>query len=274
MTPPLEHDYLGLPESPGEHSGNLKDTELRLGLPGSKSPERVDGGGAGLTLGLPKNFVSGAKRGFSDAIDGPDAWGLPGVNGSEEEQGKGGEKANGKLLGPPSVGKDDGGAAKVAPSPKAQVVGWPPIRSYRKNTMAANPSKNKEDAKGKQGLECLYIKVSMDGAPYLRKVDLKTYSNYKELSLALEKMFTCFTIGQCGSYGMTGREILTEGRVMDLLQGSEYVLTYEDKDGDWMLVGDVPWEMFTDSCRRLRIMKGSDAIGIAPRAMEKSKSRN
>lgn len=79
---------------------------------------------------------------------------------------------------------------------RAQVVGWPPIRSYRKNTMAANPSKNKDDAKGKQGLECLYVKVSMDGAPYLRKVDLKTYSNYKELSLALEKMFTCFTIGK------------------------------------------------------------------------------
>ena len=25
-------------------------------------------------------------------------------------------------------------------------------------------------------------------------------------------------------------------------KGSEYVPTYEDKDGDWMLVGDVPWE--------------------------------
>jgi auxin-responsive protein IAA len=24
--------------------------------------------------------------------------------------------------------------------------------------------------------------------------------------------------------------------------GSEHVPTYEDKDGDWMLVGDVPWE--------------------------------
>ena len=24
--------------------------------------------------------------------------------------------------------------------------------------------------------------------------------------------------------------------------GSDYVPTYEDKDGDWMLVGDVPWE--------------------------------
>lgn len=22
---------------------------------------------------------------------------------------------------------------------------------------------------------------------------------------------------------------------------SEFALTYEDKDGDWMLVGDVPW---------------------------------
>ncbi|RRT52832.1 hypothetical protein BHE74_00024233 [Ensete ventricosum] len=125
---------------------------------------------------------------------------------------------------------------------RAQVVGWPPIRSYRRNTMAANPSKNKEDAEGKQGVDCLYIKVSMDGAPYLRKVDLKTYANYKELSLALVKMFTCFTIGQCGAQGMSSRETLTEGRVMDLLQGSEYVLTYEDKDGDWMLVGDVPWE--------------------------------
>lgn len=27
-----------------------------------------------------------------------------------------------------------------------------------------------------------------------------------------------------------------------LLDGSfDFVLTYEDKEGDWMLVGDVPW---------------------------------
>jgi auxin-responsive protein IAA len=28
----------------------------------------------------------------------------------------------------------------------------------------------------------------------------------------------------------------------DGYKGSEYAPTYEDKDGDWMLVGDVPWE--------------------------------
>ena len=61
--------------------------------------------------------------------------------------------------------------------------------------MATNPSKNKDEAEVKQGAGCLYVQVSMDGAPYLRKVDLKTYSNYKELSSALEKMFSCFTIG-------------------------------------------------------------------------------
>jgi hypothetical protein len=36
----------------------------------------------------------------------------------------------------------------------------------------------------------------MDGAPYLRKVDLKTYKNYKDLSTALEKMFIGFTTGE------------------------------------------------------------------------------
>lgn len=79
---------------------------------------------------------------------------------------------------------------------RAQVVGWPPIRSYRKNTMATNPLKSKEEAEAKQGAGCLYVKVSMDGAPYLRKVDLKTYNNYKDLSSALEKMFSGFTIGE------------------------------------------------------------------------------
>jgi auxin-responsive protein IAA len=80
------------------------------------------------------------------------------------------------------------------------VVGWPPIRSYRKNAMAmslpAPKIKDDVDAKQTPAQGFLYVKVSMDGAPYLRKVDLKVYSNYKELSLALEKMFSSFTVGE------------------------------------------------------------------------------
>jgi auxin-responsive protein IAA len=48
--------------------------------------------------------------------------------------------------------------------------------------------------------------------------------------------------GQCGSHVVPGQDGLSESRLMDLLNGSEYVLTYEDKDNDWMLVGDVPWK--------------------------------
>lgn len=42
--------------------------------------------------------------------------------------------------------------------------------------------------------------------------------------------------------GALGRDMLSESKLKDLLDGAEYVLTYKDKDGDWMLVGDVPWE--------------------------------
>ncbi|MCL7033691.1 hypothetical protein MKW94_015939, partial [Papaver nudicaule] len=74
--------------------------------------------------------------------------------------------------------------------------------------------------------------------------------------------YFCLKLGQCGSHGAQESEIKSERKVRDLLNGSEDVLTYEDKDGDWMLVGDVPWEMFIESCKRLRIMKSTDAIGL------------
>lgn len=123
---------------------------------------------------------------------------------------------------------------------KAQIMGWPPIRSYRKN----NLKKSGEEAERGAGS---YVKVSMDGAPYLRKIGLKAYQGYPELVKALETMFK-ITLGDYSE--------------RDGYSGSEYEPTYEDKDGDWMLVGDVPWEMFLSSCRRLRIMRGSEASGL------------
>lgn len=83
---------------------------------------------------------------------------------------------------------------------RAQVVGWPPIRSFRKNTLASTSVKNNEQTEEKTAAACNYVKVSMDGAPYLRKVDLQTYRNYMELSSALEKMFNCFISGICSFF--------------------------------------------------------------------------
>lgn len=77
---------------------------------------------------------------------------------------------------------------------RAQVVGWPPVRSYRKNIMAQKNSS--EEGEKASGNSAAFVKVCMDGAPYLRKVDLKMYKSYQELSDALAKMFSSFTMGK------------------------------------------------------------------------------
>ncbi|KAG8642778.1 auxin-responsive protein IAA9 isoform X2 [Manihot esculenta] len=342
-----ERNYLGLSDCSSVDSSavpslseenknnlNLKATELRLGLPGSQSPQREDFSllstgkldekllfpmlplKDGIGSSSQKHIVSGNKRGFSDTMDGfsevkgslyseknwlfhsagtesdsPQSMGhgkFPASSGinvrlpsrpagaqsamMKEVSQKGlndqSQAANGANLNQTSSPNN----SSSAPAAKAQVVGWPPVKSFMKNTLVTS-SKNNDEVDGKPGPGTLFVKVSMDGAPYLRKVDLRTYSTYQELSCALEKMFSCFTIGQCGSHGVPGKEKLSESKLRDLLNGSEYVLTYEDKDGDWMLVGDVPWEMFIDTCKRLKIMKSSEAIGLAPRVMEKSKMK-
>uniref|UniRef100_A0A1J3DLM9 Auxin-responsive protein n=1 Tax=Noccaea caerulescens TaxID=107243 RepID=A0A1J3DLM9_NOCCA len=301
-----EHDYIGLSEFPtmepttmsdktktrdnnnsnndDDNCLNFKATELRLGLPGSESPERVDPRFLSLKSSCP---VSGAKRVFSDAINESNKWVFsPGSTTATGDVGSGSVPGCSAVKDiKPAVPVKDKKSSAAAPASNAQVVGWPPIRSFRKNTMASSQSQkpgggdnhnnSETEAEAKSGPEpCLYVKVSMEGAPYLRKIDLKTYKSYVELSSALEKMFSCFTIGQFGSHGGCGRDGLNESRLTDLLRGSEYVVTYEDKDSDWMLVGDVPWEMFIRSCKKLRIMKSSEAIGLAPRVMEKCRSRN
>ena len=48
--------------------------------------------------------------------------------------------------------------------------------------------------------------------------------------------------GQSRSRKTSRKERLTDGSRADALQDQEYVLTYKDKDVDWMLVGDLPWE--------------------------------
>ncbi|GAB2220226.1 hypothetical protein Droror1_Dr00007869 [Drosera rotundifolia] len=170
----------------------------------------------------------------------------------------------------------------------SQVVGWPPIRSYRMNSLA-NQAKSvapgdfdsaQAESKGmsvgygsrdnagdgplRRGhmRSSLFVKVTMDGIGIGRKVDLDAHSSYESMALTLEDMFTI----PGRTFDTPKSNVLRRAkRVPKLLDGSsDYVLTYEDKDGDWMLVGDVPWGMFLGSVKRLRIMKASEAKGLAP----------
>ncbi|KAI3996182.1 hypothetical protein MKX01_022676 [Papaver californicum] len=224
-------------------------TELRLGLPGASIPMEI------------KKTNDSKKRVFSDINEDeennsgitddrkreqikptPQVVGWPPVcsyrkknNNSKPDHIKQGGFSN-------IVGDEEDSSStvtqeyprKIQNTSTNQVVGWPPVCSYRKkSTNGMNAVVHSPAAK-------LNIKISMDGAPYLRKIDLNVHKGYSELSIAFEKLFGCFGMGQ----------------------DSEYIAIYEDKDGDWMLVGDGPYKMFTQSCKRLRIMKRSEAKGF------------
>ncbi|KAJ4782291.1 Auxin-responsive protein [Rhynchospora pubera] len=190
-----------------------------------------------LTLRLPggTSRVAGSepdrKRGFSETVELGLGSGAPvgtrGVGSTDDQSDESPES--------------QASVAEKPPAPKARVVGWPPVRSFRKNVMKS----------------CKLVKVAVDGAPYLRKVDLEAYTGYHQLLTALQEMFSCFTLRNYPD---------EERKLVDPVNGTEYVPTYEDKEGDWMLVGDVPWKMFVESCKRVRLMKSSEAVNLAPRA--------
>ncbi|XP_048137579.1 auxin-induced protein AUX28-like isoform X2 [Rhodamnia argentea] len=244
-----------------EAEAEERETELRLGLPGGNN------GGSGSDQGPDHQVVVGARKrvyaetevdlklnlNLSSSCAPPPPPPSPGSDPNDQTTSSPNKLDKKTLL--PCAASD----IPVKPPAKAQVVGWPPVRSFHKNMVAAQKSST-EDTSSVGAGAASFVKVSMDGAPYLRKVDLKMYKSYQELSEALCKMFSSFTIGGCESQGV--KDLMSESKLRDLLNGSDYVPTYEDKDGDWMLVGDVPWEMFVDSCKRLRIMKGTEAVGL------------
>lgn len=149
-------------------------------------------------------------------------------------------------------------------------VGWPPLRTYRINSLV-NQSKSspaEDDIQKdttKNGVKNndasfvkspMLVKVTMDGVIIGRKIDLNALDSYEALAKTLEPMFF-----HTPSYVTTRCKETTRGS--ELLDGSsEYIITYQDKDGDWMLVGDVPWLMFLGSVKRLRIMRRSGETGV------------
>lgn len=93
---------------------------------------------------------------------------------------------------------------RTAPGP---VVGWPPIRSFRKNLATSSNSKptsqtesqtqhhhnkvvaGKKPVDNNYGSKGLFVKINMDGVPIGRKVDLKAYHSYENLSIAVDELF-------------------------------------------------------------------------------------
>ncbi|XP_065861593.1 auxin-responsive protein IAA8-like isoform X3 [Euphorbia lathyris] len=214
-----ERNYMGLSDSSSVDSSIVPSVSTQID---EKHLFPLHPSNDGHYSSAQKNIISGNKRGFSDAMNGfsegkflsnsevnvilsprpsPNMGLKPGsmIENFGAQAAKAKDTAAAKVAQERPLGKNDAGMNHIAannssaPTTKAQVVGWPPIRSFRKNSIATS-SKNVEEMDGKAVPGVFYIKVSMDGAPYLRKVDLRNYPAYQELSAALDKMFSCFTI--------------------------------------------------------------------------------
>ncbi|KAF7814216.1 auxin-responsive protein IAA26-like [Senna tora] len=171
---------------------------------------------------------------------------------------------------------------RTAPGP---VVGWPPIRSFRKNlastsvsskTQSPHESQNHQHVDklaGKKhvlvennnvgvvvgGGKGLFVKINMDGVPIGRKVDLNAYDSYEKLSTAVDELFRGLLAAQRDSCAGKIQNKQEDKAITGVLDGSgEYTLVYEDNEGDRMLVGDVPWHMFVSTVKRLRVLKSSE----------------
>ncbi|BAF18000.1 auxin-responsive protein IAA18 isoform X2 [Oryza sativa Japonica Group] len=298
-------------EADGEGSRNTnldadedKELELKLGLPGVQQEERAADSrekiqqqqresssepsiGCFPTHSKPTTSIgtTGAKRGFF-AIVGATLEGYNQSHRDTEECGKeltlgdenmAGERKKGCCPSPPCS------AAAHSSNPQGRgaippVVGWPPIRSFRRNltngsSFKQSPERQNDEADDKAKPICKkrpLVKINMDGIPIGRKVDLQIYDSYQKLSSAVEELFRGFLEAQkdlsCAESGEQGAE---DKIFSGLLDGTGvYTLVYEDNDGDRMLAGDIPWKVFVSTVKRLRVMRRSelphDMIGADP----------
>ncbi|XP_073006538.1 auxin-responsive protein IAA9-like [Typha latifolia] len=124
-------------------------------------------------------------------------------------------------------------------SESSVLVGWPPIKFARKRCEKWSNNGFRNDVNGVN-----YVKVNMKGVAIGRKVDLSLHHSYGALFNTLGQMFPNLAKHR-------------DGKMISMDSAHHHdqcVVTYEDADGDWMMVGDVPWEAFIRSVKRLKIL--------------------
>ncbi|KAK1354428.1 Auxin-responsive protein IAA4 [Heracleum sosnowskyi] len=114
---------------------------------------------------------------------------------------------------------------------------------------SSSSSKQVMQMNDNSGDNSLFVKVTMEGSRIGRKIDALALHGYPHLISTLEHMFNIPNI-----LWAEGEQDTHHNRY-----SCSHVLTYQDEDGDWMMVGDVPWEMFLTTVKRLKITSRSQS---------------
>ncbi|GMN59955.1 hypothetical protein TIFTF001_029040 [Ficus carica] len=120
------------------------------------------------------------------------------------------------------------------------VLGWPPIKTWRKRLCGSvGGGRSENNRMVENGCSCgervskfMYVKVKMEGMAIARKVDLGLHTCFETLTDTLMDMF---------------------GKRKE--ESDNYKLTYQDREGDWLLAQDISWRTFIRSVQRLKLLR-------------------
>uniref|UniRef100_A0A0D9VE03 Auxin-responsive protein n=1 Tax=Leersia perrieri TaxID=77586 RepID=A0A0D9VE03_9ORYZ len=173
----------------GQEEEEEKTLELSLGLPG--------GGGGG---GWIKHTTVAAAAAAATAADGVGdkssmlSLGYSTLVSHSQGKAKGSPE---EAPHPPATGNNalaSNNNGSQTRSPSTPVIGWPPVRSFRRNLATSSKASlelqnGKKAAKVEETKRAPFIKINMDGIPIGRKIDLNAFDSYEKLSLAVDKLF-------------------------------------------------------------------------------------
>lgn len=110
------------------------------------------------------------------------------------------------------------------------MVGWPPVRTFRKNLAGSSSSKqttesqntvqSKVPSEKPPVASCrkgFFVKINMEGVPIGRKVDLEAYDSYEKLASSVDELFRGLLAGYllnfAYSFFLLGWFFLSTGKI-------------------------------------------------------------
>ncbi|XP_072146337.1 putative auxin-responsive protein IAA28 [Setaria viridis] len=93
-----------------------------------------------------------------------------------------------------------------------------------------------------------FVKVFIQGRVIGRKINLATHQNYASLSFTLKRLGNDYSMPPCELNGSVNNE---DGGASD---DNNFILFYDNVDGDRFFLGEVPWEAFVISVKRIYIV--------------------
>ncbi|XBH83906.1 putative auxin-responsive protein IAA29 isoform X1 [Triticum dicoccoides] len=93
------------------------------------------------------------------------------------------------------------------------------------------------------------VKVFLHGEPFGRKINLATHNSYDSLSFTLKRLGSNYSLSQYQLSGLAMSE--EEGAIHN-----DFMFLYDNVDGYRFFLGEVPWEDFAISVKKIYILPG------------------